>query len=81
MDVTSCSILTTTPHENIAHIHDRMPVILKEETYEPWISKEVETEEALPLIDKNRGADLISYRVDRAVNKRDAQSESLIQPL
>ena len=28
MDVTSCAILTTTPHKNIAHIHDRMPVIL-----------------------------------------------------
>ena len=81
MDVISCSILTTTPHENIAHIHDRMPVILKEEAYEPWISKEVETEEALTLIDKNRGADLTSYRVDRAVNMRDAQGESLIQPL
>lgn len=81
MDVTSCSILTTTPHGNIAHIHDRMPVILKQEAYEPWISKEVKTEEALILIDKTRGADLTSYRVDRAVNKQDAQGGSLIQPL
>lgn len=81
MDVTSCSILTTTPHKNIAHIHDRMPVILKEEAYEPWISKDVEAEEALTLIDKNRGSDLVSYRIDRAVNKRDAQGENLIRPL
>jgi len=73
MDVTSCSILTTKPHENIAHIHDRMPVILKQEAWEPWISKDVESDEALPLIGDNRGADLISYRVDRAVNSNRAR--------
>lgn len=34
LDVTSCAILTTVPHDNIAHVHDRMPVILNAETWE-----------------------------------------------
>jgi putative SOS response-associated peptidase YedK len=35
--IESCSILTTTPNFLLADIHDRMPVILREENYDLWL--------------------------------------------
>lgn len=35
--VESCSILTTTPNSLLADIHDRMPVILKDDDYDLWL--------------------------------------------
>ncbi len=35
--IESCAILTTTPNERLASIHDRMPVILPPAAYEPWL--------------------------------------------
>src|SRR5688572_8624274 len=34
----TCAILTTEPNELLAPIHDRMPVILREEDYERWLA-------------------------------------------
>jgi putative SOS response-associated peptidase YedK len=35
--IESCSILTTTPNSLLADIHDRMPVILRQENYDLWL--------------------------------------------
>jgi putative SOS response-associated peptidase YedK len=35
--VETCSILTTTPNAVTAAIHDRMPVILDPDRYDPWL--------------------------------------------
>jgi putative SOS response-associated peptidase YedK len=35
--IESCSILTTTPNSLLADIHDRMPVILRQEDYDLWL--------------------------------------------
>jgi len=34
----SCSILTTAPNDLVKDIHDRMPVILPQSHYEPWLT-------------------------------------------
>lgn len=44
--ITSCAIVTTTANELLAKIHTRMPVILRPESYDLWLS------------DHSRGADL-----------------------
>lgn len=36
--LTTCTIITTTPNELLARIHDRMPVILTGETYSRWLA-------------------------------------------
>ena len=44
--IESCSILTTTPNSLLADIHDRMPVILRQENYDLWLDpsfKDVKT--------------------------------------
>ena len=37
-NILSCTILTTTPNEMMEPIHNRMPVILPPEAYQPWLA-------------------------------------------
>lgn len=39
--VRSCSIITTTPNELVADVHDRMPVILRQEDEAMWLDREI----------------------------------------
>jgi len=80
-ETTTCAIITTTPHVNISHIHDRMPVILKPEACEQWLDPATISEQALSLLQENRGEELTGYRVDPAVNKKTAQGSELIEPI
>jgi putative SOS response-associated peptidase YedK len=48
--VESCTIITTTPNELVAPVHDRMPVILQRQLERPWLDPEVETQEALSFL-------------------------------
>lgn len=38
--IVTCSLLTTTPNDNLAAIHDRMPVIIQPEDFERWLDPE-----------------------------------------
>jgi putative SOS response-associated peptidase YedK len=50
-DLESCVIITTTPNEEVAPIHDRMPVILTEDEETAWLSPdETETEFLLSML-------------------------------
>ncbi len=40
--VESCTIITQSSYSELAHIHDRMPVILPESNYMQWLSCELE---------------------------------------
>ena len=67
--VDSCTIITTTPNELVAPLHDRMPVILAPEAIDLWLDLEV----ADPLLLSSTlapAADnaLTSHRVSQAVN-------------
>jgi putative SOS response-associated peptidase YedK len=47
----SCVIITTTPNEVVAPIHDRMPVILAREDEDAWLNPdETESEALLPFL-------------------------------
>jgi putative SOS response-associated peptidase YedK len=37
-EIKSCTIITTQPNELVGKIHNRMPVILKQEDYETWLT-------------------------------------------
>lgn len=43
----SCTIITTTPNEPMAAIHDRMPVILPRSAWDTWLDREVDDLELL----------------------------------
>jgi len=56
----TCAILTTEPNELLAPIHDRMPVILREEDYARWLAP------ATPVADVRRMVESFSPRIMRA---------------
>lgn len=67
--IESCTIITTDSADVTADIHDRMPVILPEESYELWLDPELEDKEPLlPLLTPYAGDDLQADAVSTHVN-------------
>jgi putative SOS response-associated peptidase YedK len=73
LDVTSCTILTAAADPNISELHNRMPIILKQEAYDNWVNPEVPVDEAKGLLAENLGGDLTYFRVSRTVNSSKAE--------
>ena len=46
-EIETCALLTTTPNELMAKIHDRMPVVLAEEECDRWIDTEIQDVDAV----------------------------------
>ncbi len=67
--IESCTILTTTPNERLASIHDRMPVILQPAAYEPWLDPGLQDATRLvPFLTPYPGDAMIAVAVSRRVN-------------
>lgn len=49
-EIESCAIVTTDANSSVARIHDRMPVILPEETYNRWLDPNSPSAELQPLL-------------------------------
>lgn len=58
-----------------------MPVILNNDATEHWMDTETEVDNAVELLNDNRGSELIAYRVGTDVNKNTAQGAELIAPV
>jgi putative SOS response-associated peptidase YedK len=72
--VESCSILTTTPNQLLADVHDRMPVILPRRHYESWLTAPgSETGRLAELLVPFDASLMKRYAVSSLVNK--AQNE------
>jgi putative SOS response-associated peptidase YedK len=51
VSITSCAIITTTPNELLAEIHDRMPVIiLTADAYDAWLRDDADPRELKQLL-------------------------------
>ena len=46
----SCTVITTTPNELVARVHDRMPVILATDSERVWLDPTISKEHALSLL-------------------------------
>ena len=44
----SCAMIITEPNEVVAEVHDRMPVLLAERDFEPWLTGDVGAELLTP---------------------------------
>ena len=76
----SFAIITTTPNELIAKVHDRMPVILSPEDEDKWLDKETTLEDVKKIL-KPLPADLMAgWPVSQRVNKVSNNSSDLIRP-
>ncbi len=74
--IESCSVITTTPNELMATLHDRMPVILSPANYHVWLDPSVEDAGALtsllvPYPADEMRAEQVSTIINNARNEVD----------
>ena len=76
------TIVTTTPNDAIAGLHDRMPVIVPDDAWDRWLDpRPADPGELLSLLVPSDAVDLDIYAVGRAVNDVRRDGPELILPL
>lgn len=79
--INSCTILTTTPNELVARIHDRMPVILHPEDEQLWLNRAVtDVGTITPLLRPYPANQLEAYPVSASVGSVRNDEPALIEP-
>ncbi len=79
-DVKSFSIITTEPNELMKPLHNRMPVIIKQENEEKWL-QEIDISEAQKMLEPYPFEGLEAYPISTLVNSPRNNSEEIIRPL
>jgi putative SOS response-associated peptidase YedK len=68
--VETCTILTTTPNALVADLHNRMPVILRSESYQLWLDPNVRNPSLVaPLLHPFAANQMKKYPVSTRVNR------------
>jgi len=81
-DIKTCTIITTTPNELVAPIHNRMPVILNQDDEPRWLSGESFTPtDIVKFLAPHPPAGMEAYPVLPLVNNPTIDDERLIRPL
>ena len=78
--VVSCALLSKAAAPAIAHIHDRMPVVLAPESFAAWLAPEQSVEEVGRLLASAR-EDFTGHPVSTRVNDARNDSPDLIQDI
>jgi putative SOS response-associated peptidase YedK len=76
--ITSCALITTTPNELVAPIHNRMPVILQPDNYQNWLSEPNPTKLNALLV-PIPAAEMKGFPVSTAVNRPQVDDASLVE--
>lgn len=77
--VNSCAMIITEPNAFTAEVHDRMPVILEENDFEPWLSGRGGVEMLKPAMNDVVQRWPVSKRVNSS--RADAEDATLIEPM
>ncbi|WP_289030908.1 SOS response-associated peptidase [uncultured Algoriphagus sp.] len=72
-------ILTTEPNELVSEVHDRMPVVLTQETEKKWLNNYSSEEELLEILKPFSANEMLSYPVSTLVNSVKNDSPALIR--
>ncbi len=78
-DIKTFSIITTEPNELMKPLHNRMPVIIKQENEEKWL-QELDISEAQKMLEPYPFEDLEAYPISTLVNSPRNNSEEIIKP-
>jgi putative SOS response-associated peptidase YedK len=77
----TCTIITTAANELMRPLHNRMPVILDEESAEAWLNPDnAETAQLLELLRPYRSEDMEAYPVSKLVNKPTVDCPQCLDP-
>ena len=79
LSITSCAIITTTPNELLATIHDRMPVILDDEAQDSWLRGNGRPAELKEILVPFPGSMMKSFPVSSRVNGAEADDAQLVE--
>lgn len=81
-EISSCTIITTTPNELMADIHDRMPVILPTEAENLWLDNGIEDSHFLKSLLIPFDTSLMRvYEISSIVNSPKNNTAEVIRPL
>ena len=80
-EMETAAIVTGAASRSIAHIHDRMPVIVAPDAFDFWLDPNVDGEMAAAVIAPTPDALLEAYEVSSAVNRTANDSAVLLEPL
>lgn len=75
------TIVTTTPNDLVARVHDRMPVILDSDAAAVWLDSSADPLDLRQLLQPCRADRLRSYRVSPIVNSGRIDSAECIKPI
>jgi putative SOS response-associated peptidase YedK len=77
----TCTILTTTPNELTATVHDRMPVILEATTWQRWLDDAPPGTPFTDLFLSYSAAEMEAFPVSKRVNSPANEGPDLIEPV
>jgi putative SOS response-associated peptidase YedK len=76
------TIITQAADDFMAHLHNRMPVILERDLEDAWLDREITNARAvLDILERSAGVALDAYPVSQMVNRPSVDSKLLIQPV
>jgi putative SOS response-associated peptidase YedK len=80
--IRSFAIVTTTPNELCARLHNRMPVMLKPDAWPAWLGEEpADLSQLKSLLGPYRSDEMICWPVDARVGSVKNNDASLIEPI
>ncbi|MBB3142180.1 putative SOS response-associated peptidase YedK [Halomonas organivorans] len=80
-DAACCAIITEPARGCAADIHDRMPLVLADDSFDDWLDPELQEREAIrSAVHHLDGALLTHWPVSRRVNRPANDDASLIEP-
>ena len=77
----TCAILTTTPNELTATVHDRMPVILPATTWQHWLDEAAQSTPFTELLVSFPSAQMEAFPVSKRVNSPANEGPENIVPI
>jgi putative SOS response-associated peptidase YedK len=81
-EIQTFTIVTRDADDDVARLHNRMPVVLAEEDEQAWLDPQLTAPaQVMEILARNTGIPLEVYPVSRMVNKPSFEGKELIQPI
>jgi putative SOS response-associated peptidase YedK len=78
-EILTFAILTTKPNKLVKKIHNRMPVILKEEYEDKWLVKTTENKKLYKFLGPFPSKEMESYKISKKVNNPENDNSSILK--
>ncbi len=79
--VQSCTIITTSANERLAHLHDRMPIVLDAPSLDAWLAPQTTAAVAATLLKPAEDSVLTFRQVSTRVNNPRTDDPSCLEPV